>query len=351
MALLLAVAAAAGGVTWSLETRSAYLVPRGSHVENDAAFFLAGQADRWLGHINAWTAGIRKEQRPDGSFRYAGPRGRTHFEDTASGFCALSADRLLEHALYTGDAGSAAAGIRALEFMKRFRTPRGGQTWEMPLHTPDLAACAWLVRAYVRGFELTGNRDYFDLARRWAARGLPFVYQWGCFPIMPYATIGALGATDWTGVNWIGLPLPWCGVTYAYSLTMLAEYDHAFDWKRVAEGIERAAEQMQYPDGPFAGCLPDSFSLRNQRRLPEGVDPCTLVALQLRLAGQLDGIAVASDSSHRVVAPFPVKLHDGKALITAVRGLRYQVLVDGKRIVSVWSKGEDEVDLEAAAAP
>jgi len=53
---------------------------------------------------------------------------------------------------------------------------------------------------------------------------------------------------------------------------------------------------------------------------------------------------VAFDGKHRVVAPFPVTLRDGKAHLKGRKGLEYQVLVDGKA-VSVKSQGDDVVDL------
>ena len=132
---------------------------------------------------------IMAEQKPDGSFRYEGQYRRGHFEDTASGYCATRAVELLEAARLTGDAASLEAGVKALEFMKHFRDPRGAQTWECPLHAPDILAAAYLVHAYVRGYELTGRRDYLERARAWAITGLPFVYQWSDQPVMAYATI------------------------------------------------------------------------------------------------------------------------------------------------------------------
>jgi len=323
------------------------LVMHGSHIPNEAIYFVTGRADEWLKIKAAEVRHLMATQKPDGSFRYDGPYRRGHFEDTASGYCARPAVTLLEFARATGDPSALEAGVKTLEFMKRFRTPRGAQTWECPLHTPDILASAFLVHAYVRGYELTGNRDYLEQARRWAVSGLPFVYQWSCRPVMRYATIAVFGATHWRAPNWIGLPVQWCGYNYAYALTLLAPHDQTLDWRHLARGILIAAEQMQYPDGEFAGCLPDSFDLAEQRRNPPNINPCALVSLRLVLEGELDGLAVAADKTHRVVAPFPVKLRDGKAVITGRRGTRYDALVDGRRIVKIESQGTDVLDLEA----
>lgn len=325
------------------------LVSAGFPVENYPAFLVTGRAQDWLRLIGERAAAVRGEQWPDGSFRYRGKYRRGHRAGTASGYSARRAAILLEHACYTGDDRSRQAGIRALDSMKHFRTPRGAQTWEMPLHTPDLLACYWLVRACVRGYELTGQSNYLADARRWAVAGLPFVYQWGRFPIMKYTTVGVLGATDWTGVVWLGRPLPWCGLSYAWALTLLASHDRTVDWRKVASGILAAAEEMQYPDGPLAGCLPDSFDLPNQQRLPAPVDPCLLELVRLRLEGQIDNLAVARDGLHRIVAPFPVKLEANRAIVQGRRGTAYQVVVDGDRVIVVESTGTDVIELGSAA--
>jgi hypothetical protein len=321
------------------------LTPGGSHIVNDSIYFLTGKAHEWLDMRAASAHGIIAEQKPDGSFRYDGKFRPGHFEDTASGYCAGRAVELLEHALLTGDAASLQAGLKALEYMKHFRDPRGAQTWECPLHTPDILASACLVHAYVRGYELTGRRDFLDRARAWAITGLPFVYQWSDEPTMAYATIAVFGATGWQAPNWMGLPVQWCGYDYAYALTMLAPLDQTMDWKRIAAGILTTAEQMQYPSGQFAGCEPDSFNLAHQGRNGPAINPCAIVSLRLALEGKLDSLAVATDGGHRVVAPFPVSIHDNQARIEARQGVSYEVVVDGARIVQVNSSGDDSIPL------
>ncbi|MFA5193684.1 MAG: hypothetical protein WC740_23490 [Verrucomicrobiia bacterium] len=322
------------------------LVLGGSHIRNEAIYFVTSRANEWLKVKASQVRGIIASQKADGSFRYTGKYQRGHFEDTASGYCATPAVTLLEHARATGDKAALDAGVKALEFMKRFRTPRGAQTWECALHTPDILASAHLIHAYVRGYELTGNREYLDCARKWAVTGLPFVYQWSCQPVMIYATTPVYGATNWRAPNWIGLPVQWCGYDYAYALAMLMPHDKTLNWRQLAEGILITAEQMQYPDGEYAGCVPDSFSLDEQRRNPWNINPCAIVSLRLVLEEKLDALAVAIGGGHRVVSPFPVTIRDGKARIRAREGVGYQVLVDGQRVVDVRSRGEDIVPLD-----
>ncbi len=321
------------------------VVPGGAHVANDSYYFITGRAAQWKEHHARQAEGTLRQQQPDGSYRYDGPFRRGHFENTANGVCARPAMVLLEYARTTGDKAALAAAVRTLDFMKRFDVPRGAQCWEIPLHTPDQLASAYAVWAYVRGYELTGNKEYLAEARRWALSGIPFVYLWTRYPVMLYAAPPVFGATHWKAPNWMGLPVQWVGGVYAYALTLLAPHDKSLDWNHLARGILISAEQQQYPDGEWIGLLPDSFVLATQQRNPARINPCALVSLRLVLDGQLDSLSVATDGKHRVIAPLPVTLRDGKALIQGRKGLRYQVLVDGE-IVDVQSQGDDAVPLK-----
>ncbi len=327
------------------------LVPGGAHLPNDVVYFVTGRADEWLRFRRRQATDLLRQQKPDGSYHYAGKYQRGHFEDTASGFCAERAAVLLEFARLTGDRGALAAGLETLNYMRRFRTPRGAQTWELSLHTPDILAAAHLVHAYVRGYELSGNKAYLDLARKWALSGAPFVYLWGDRAVMVYGTVPVLGATNWTAPNWIGLPVQWCGLVYADALLLLAPHDRSLDWRRLAQGILIAGEQMQQPGGPLIGCLPDSFELATQARRGPFINPCALVSLRLALDGRLAGLAVADSAGHRVVAPYAVCLQDEQIHIRAPKGSRYQILIDGERVVSVISKGDDIVNLTGGSTP
>jgi len=325
------------------------LVAGGAHVPNDAIFFATGQAERWLAIRGGQVKGIIARQRADGSFRYAGKFRKGHFENTSSGHCARPAANLLLWAKYTGDAAALRAGVKALDYMLRFRTPRGAQTWELSLHTPDVLASAYLVQAYVLGYELSGNKKYLAEARRWALSGVPFVYLWSNRPTMLYATVPVYGATSYRAPLWIGLPVQWCGGVYAHALTGLAKHDKTLDWTRLARGIYIAAQQMQYPAGPLVGCLPDIYVLSSQHRAGPSINPCAIASLQWALEGKVDSLAVASDGKHRIVAPFAVTIEDGKARVEGRKGQTYQVVIDGTRVVTVTSRGVDEVLLAAPA--
>ena len=95
--------------------------------------------------------------------------------------------------------------------MDKFKdsVPRGAQTWECPLHIPDVLASAKLVRAYTLGYELTGDKDLLDSARYWAWTGVPFVYLDNPTdqPIGAYASTSVFGATQWVAPVWMGQPV------------------------------------------------------------------------------------------------------------------------------------------------
>ncbi|MCX8109003.1 MAG: hypothetical protein N3G20_09385, partial [Verrucomicrobiae bacterium] len=111
----------------------------------------------------------------DGTVFYTPPASgpdysRTHWSKEANGLAATYVHALLEEASFNGDREQIEAALRHLRELDKFRhtVPRGAQTWEIPLHTPDILASAYLVRAYVRGYELTGDHSFLELARYWA---------------------------------------------------------------------------------------------------------------------------------------------------------------------------------------
>ena len=144
----------------------------------------------------------------------------------------------------------------------------------------------------------------------------------------------------------MGLPVQWCGYDYAYALAMLAPHDPTFDWKKVATGILLTAEQMQYPDGPCAGCVPDSFNLADQHRNGPTINPCAVVSLRFKLEGQLDSLACSIDQAHRVAAPVPAALSGDRVVIQGHAGVNYQVVVDGRRVMEIKSHGTDEFSVK-----
>ncbi len=136
----------------------------------------AGVAKQLLGPMNgAFDAdGVARYRPPAQGIDYS----RTHGSTEANGFAALPVLRALQAALHSGDRELVRAALERLGNLEPFRggVPRGAQTWEIPLHTPDILAAAHLVKAHVLAYRVTGNLRYLELAREWAWTGVPFVY-------------------------------------------------------------------------------------------------------------------------------------------------------------------------------
>jgi hypothetical protein len=215
--------------------------------------------------------------------------GKTHFARDANGLTAQVVASLLETAAVSGDPQLLREGLRVLRALDRFAdsVPRGAQTWEVPLHTPDILASAYLVRAYTQGYELTGEARFLDQARYWAWTGVPFLYLTNPTgqPVGPYATIAVLGATNWSAPVWIGHPVQWCGLVYADALYRLAPYDADAPWKQLADGIAASGIQQSWPrsNADWQGLLPDSYNLRNQLGGGPPINPGTVMANAIRL--------------------------------------------------------------------
>jgi hypothetical protein len=206
--------------------------------------------------------------------------------DHCNGFTAMSMEILLQDATLTGDEAAIASALSALDQLTKNyagQVPHGAQPWEMPLHTPDIVAAARLVRCYVLGYQLSGNSAYLDQARYWAWTGVTMLYL---TPLTEgevglYATIGVIGATNWTAPNWIGQPVQWCGLVYRSALVDLARIDKTQGelWQQLARGITLTGLKMCFPiDDPDqrGGLLPDYFLLKAQKRDGPAINPGTL---------------------------------------------------------------------------
>jgi hypothetical protein len=233
---------------------------------------------------------------PDGTLLYApAPNspdfGSTHFAPDASGYTASVVEPLLQAATVCGDPRLIDEGLRVLRALDGFAgtVPRGAQTWEIPLHTPDILAAAHLVRAYTLGYELTGEPHFLEQARYWAWTGVPFLYLAPPVPerIGTYATIPVLGASNWRAPVWMGQPVQWCGLVYADALYRFARHDPGGPWKQLADGITASGIQQSWPadDAALQGLLPDSFEPHAQIRNGAAINPGTVEANAIRFFG------------------------------------------------------------------
>jgi len=209
---------------------------------------------------------------------------RTYWTNHANGLTFQPLAEALQAAAFCGDRELIERALAALRAQKRYEggVPRGAQTWEIPLHTPDILASAHIVKAYVLGYELSGDLNFLEQARYWAWTGIPFVYlvnptgrQVGI-----YSTIAVLGATSWRAPVWFGQPVQWCGLVYADALYRLAEVDPGGIWRTVADGITVAGLQHTWKadDVQRVGLLPDYFLLREQRPDGPAINPGTVGA-------------------------------------------------------------------------
>jgi hypothetical protein len=283
----------------------------------------------------------------DGSVPYQKPAdgldyGKTHWAPDANGLTAAVLQSLFDDVLFSNNRGLRDLALRHLRSLGKFRdtVPRGAQTWEIPLHTPDILASAYLVRVYTMGYELTQDPDFLEQARYWAWTGVPFVYLSPptTKPVGVYSTIPVLGATAWVAPNWIGLPVQWCGLVYADALHRFVRHDPTGPWKQIADGIAAAGIQHTYPldDADYRGLLPDSYNLRPQSRNGPAINPATLLAPAVRLLEQPALYDFAALARHGLLVHAPGEIADREERVDGVRftvkgwsAKPYRVLING----------------------
>lgn len=202
--------------------------------------------------------------------------------------------RMLRAGRMTGDPALIASALEAMKQMELYEVPRGAQMWECPLYQPDILASGQAVRAYCEAYRLTGDPAHLVQARYWAWTGLPFLYLWEMddYPTMRYNVIAVMGSTFHTH-SWIGLPVVWCGLVYAYGLLDLAEFDDSFPWRTVAQGIVHSAMWQQYTDGPNKGCYPDSWNMVRNAPVPADINPENIMVNGFRIRGLSPEIKMA----------------------------------------------------------
>ncbi len=277
-------------------------VPAGSldaaaigHVRMPVQSLLFGRIEETAAAHAATARRLLAEVRPDGTVAYRPGEvdyGRTHDADHANGLSARVVADALESARFAGDEPLIAEAVGALRRLGQTyagSVPRGAQTWEVPLHTPDILAAAHLVRAFTIGYELTADRHFLDEAVAWAWTALPFLYL--VDPVGtadgPYGCVTVFGATAWKRPVWIGRPVQWCGLVYAHALYRLARHDPAGPWRQLADGITAAGMRYSWPMTPpeaaadardRQGLLPDGWEVVERQRLDPPINPGTLQA-------------------------------------------------------------------------
>jgi len=318
-----------------------------SHVRYPVASLVLGRSLENARAAEAQARALLKRFESDGSVKFRREANKEDFARTNStpesnGLTATYVSRLLDLAAVSGKRDLIDVAVGLLRGLDKYQddVPRGAQSWEVPLHTPDILASAWLMRSYVTGFELTGDRELLDRAVYWAWTGVPFVYLRNPAggAVGPYATIAVYGATNWVAPVWFGQPVQWCGLVYADALYRLAEYDAEGPWKQLADGITASGIQQSWPawDPQRQGLLPDFYHLRAQVSDGPAINPGTLQANAVRLFGGPRVYAMRRLAKAGVIvhAPGDVEvLEDATAMARArIRGWPsqpYEVLLAG----------------------
>ena len=218
---------------------------------------------------------------------------RTHFAKHANGLAGRDMVRILEGAALSGDKELISETLELLDKQTALyanTVPRGAQTWEVPLHTPDILASAHMVKAYALGYIISGRQEYLEQARYWAWTGVSFVYLQAPTSgrVGAYSTIAVLGATNWKAPLWLGRPVQWCGLVYCSALHLLSDCDPNGPWGKIAKGITTTGLQMTWPrtDEQRQGLLPDFFDLRAQIGAGPAINPGTVQAHLAELYGK-----------------------------------------------------------------
>ena len=284
-----------------LKWPTAALYPNRIH---DALQATRDHADRLMDPFNA--TNIATYHPPANGIDYSS----THYSKDSNGIAAQRVIQILRAAMFAGDPEQIIKAIETVRWLDRWdhTVPRGAQTWEIPLHTPDILASAHLTHAYALAFALTREPEMLQRAKQWALTGIPFIYLSPPTdqPIGLYSTIAVYGATQWIAPVWIGLPVQWCGLVYADALRELQKHDPSGPWKKLADGIVLSAIQQLYPsDHPYRGLLPDSFELTAQVRNPSDINPATLQPLALPLLGALPSYQCEVLPATGIIAHFP----------------------------------------------
>ena len=250
--------------------------------------FVQQKHSQALGLLTGFDAAGVKLYRP-GDTDYS----KTHFAKHANGIAGRDMAGILEGATLSADKELIGEALELLDkqtVLYADTVPRGAQTWEVPLHTPDILASAHMVKAYTLGYMISGREEYLDQARYWAWTGVPFIYLQAPTSgrVGAYSTIAVLGATNWKAPLWLGRPVQWCGLVYCSALHLLSECDPDGPWKKIAKGITVTGLQMSWPqtDEQRQGLLPDFFDLRAQVAAGPAINPGTVQAHLAELYGK-----------------------------------------------------------------
>lgn len=338
-----------------------------SHVRTPAPALVLGGAEAYVRSRRSEALALLRNFDAQGIKRYQPGKvdySKGHFADHANGLAAADLTRILEAATLSADPQLIEQGLALLDeqtLLYAGTVPRGAQTWEIPLHTPDILASAHMVKAYTLGYVISERPEYLEQARYWAWTGVPFVYLANptSGEVGPYATIAVLGATNWQAPIWFGLPVQWCGLVYGSALHQLGRYDSSGPWRMLAKAITATGLQMTWPESDMErqGLLPDFFHLRAQISDGPAINPGTVQAHVAELfgRGRLYDVRRVDGRNWFVHAPCAIEDLDcsGNSVSFALDGwgdAGFSVLISGVSSapsrVTVRELGNDAVEAE-----
>ncbi|MHB8972202.1 MAG: hypothetical protein ACYC4N_17320, partial [Pirellulaceae bacterium] len=174
---------------------------------------------------------------------------------------AVRAGQLLRWANITGDDEAREAGLKGLRYLASgARLVPQGAPFEDPAASAYLWSSGLAVEAFLEGYRATGDADLLAGARYWANTGLPFVYLWNLpeTGLQRYATIGVFGSSYYDHASWLGRPVQWIGLEYAYALRHFSPHDTSLPWTKIADGITTSALWQMSEAADKRGLYPDS---------------------------------------------------------------------------------------------
>ncbi|MBR6057016.1 MAG: hypothetical protein IKP58_02480 [Victivallales bacterium] len=259
------------------------------------AYLYFNRTKEWLDGYKKAAMGAIKTVRNDGSVHftpYEPPKpnyGSTHWTDHANGFTAARLANAANTVLASANPELRSDFLNKVDKVLNLYkndAPRGAQTWEVPLHTPDILGSAYMLDLATAAYAISGDDRYLEEADYWATTGLLFTYlvdpALDHGPVGRYATIAVFGATGWQAPYWIGQPVQWCGLVYRNSLlfysNLLKDEKSRDFWRKLATGITITGlqESFQLDDKVRQGLLPDYYLLNAQQSDGPAINPGTV---------------------------------------------------------------------------
>ncbi len=141
------------------------------HAHLPTAPFIFGRMYEFVQQRHRGALGLLRNFDKDGIKIYRPGKtdySRAHFAKHANGLSGRDMVGIIEGAALSGDKELIDKSLKLLDKQTELyagTVPRGAQTWEVPLHTPDIMASAHMIKAYTLGYIISGQEKYLEQAR------------------------------------------------------------------------------------------------------------------------------------------------------------------------------------------